>query len=125
MDLLDELIKSSKDLVHLLYLHVFKFSKFLYKEPYLPDRKYGSNLSIEPKVNASCQEDSVLGMRSEHTNDTIDVIRGISCTITRPLTQRMERSYRLNFSRCSNNHIICEAWSADLANLDNIKISQD
>ena len=59
--------------------------------PNLADCINGSPQSTGPKVFVSYQEDSshVLGLKGDHTNDTLVVIRGTSCTITKSLTQRL------------------------------------
>ena len=87
----EKAIKRSKELVHLLHLGGFKLTKFLSNVPDLADRIDGSPQSTEPKVIVSCQEDSshVLGLKWDHTNDTLVVSRGTSCAITKSLTQRL------------------------------------
>ena len=84
-------INRSKELVHLLHLGGFKLTKFVSNVPNLADRIVGSSQSTEPKVIVSCQEDSshVLGLKWDHTNDTLVVSRGTSCAITKSLTQRL------------------------------------
>ena len=84
-------INRSKELVHLLHLGGFKLTKFVSNVPNLADRIVGSPQSTEPKVIVSCQEDSshVLGLKWDHTNDTLVVSRGTSCAITKSLTQRL------------------------------------
>ena len=68
-----------------------KLTKFVSNVPNLADRIDGSPQSTEPKVIVSCQEDSshVLGLKWDHTNDTLVVSRGTSCAITKSLTQRL------------------------------------
>ena len=85
-------INRSKELVHLLHLGGFKLTKFVSNVPNLADRIDGSPQSTEPKVIVSCQEDSshVLGLKWDHTNDTLVVSGGTSCAITKPLTQRLD-----------------------------------
>ena len=84
-------INRSKELVHLFHLGGFKLTKFESNVPNLADRIDGSPQSTEPKVIVSCQEDSshVLGLKWDHTIDTLVVSRGTSCTITKSLTQRL------------------------------------
>ena len=87
----EKAINRSKELVHLLHLGGFKLTKFVRYVPNLADRIDGSPQSTEPKVIVSCQEDSshVLGLKWDHTNDTLVVSRGTSCAITKSLTQRL------------------------------------
>ena len=87
----EKAINRSKELVHLLHLGGFKLTKFVSNVPNLADRIDGSPQSTEPKVIVSCQEDSshVLGLKWDHTNDTLVVSRGTSCAITKSLTQRL------------------------------------
>ena len=63
--------------------------------PNLADKIGGSLQSTEPRVIASCQEDSshVLGLNWDHTNDTLVVSGGASCAITKSLTQRFTLSF--------------------------------
>ena len=84
-------INRSKELVHLLHLGGFKLTKFVSNVPNLADQIDGSSQSTEPKVIVSRQEDSshVLGLKWDHTNDTLVVSRGTSCAITKSLTQRL------------------------------------
>ena len=86
-------INISKEWVRLLHLGWFKLTKFVSNVPDLADRIDGSPQSTESKVIVSCQEDSshVLGVKWEHTNDTLVVSRGTSCAITKSLTQRLFR----------------------------------
>ena len=51
----------------------------------------GSPQSTEPKVIVSCQEDPshVLGLKWDHTNDTLVLSRGTRCAITKSLTQHL------------------------------------
>ena len=81
----------SMKLVHLLLLGGFKFTKFVSNVPRLVDRIDCPSESTEPKVIVSCQEDSshVLGLKLDHTNDTLVVSRGTSCAINKSLTQRL------------------------------------
>ena len=55
----------------------------------MADRIVVSRQSTELKVNVLCQEDSshVLGLKWDHTNDTLVVSRGTSCSTTKSLTQ--------------------------------------
>ena len=87
----EKAINRSKELVHLLHLSGFKPTKFVSSVPNLSGRTDGSLQSAEPKVIVSCQEDSshVLGLKWDHTNDTLVVSRGTSCAITKLLTQRV------------------------------------
>ena len=87
----EKAINRSKELVHLLHLGGFKLTKFVSNVPNLADRIDGSPQTTEPKVFVSCQEDSshVLGLKWDHTNDTLVVSRGTSCAITKSLTQRL------------------------------------
>ena len=87
----EKAINRSKELVHLLHLGGFKLTKFVSNVQNLADRIDGSPQSTEPKVIVSCQEDSshVLGLKWDHTNDTLVVSRGTSCAITKSLTQRL------------------------------------
>ena len=87
----EKAIYRSKELVHLLHLGGFKLTKFLSNVQNLADRIDGSPQSTEPKVIVSCQEDSshVLGLKWDHTNNTLVVSRGTSCPITKSLTQRL------------------------------------
>ena len=87
----EKAIKRSKDLVHLLHLDGFKLTKFVSNVPNLADRIDVSPQFAEPKVIVSYQEDSshVLGLKWDHTNDTLLVSRGTSCAITNSLTQRL------------------------------------
>ena len=80
----------SKELVH-LHLGGFKLTKFVSNVPNLADRIDGSPQSTEPRVIVSCQEDSshVLGLKWDHTNDTLVVSRGTSCAINKSLTQHL------------------------------------
>ena len=90
----EKAINRSKELVHLLHLGGFKLTKFVSNVPNLADRIDGSPQSTEPKVIVSCQEDSshVLGLKWDHTNDTLVVSRVTSCAITKSLTQRLVQS---------------------------------
>ena len=87
----EKAINRSKELVHLLHLGGFKLTKFVSNIPNLADRIDGSPQSTGPQVIVSCQEDSshVLGLKWDHTNDTLVVSRGTSCAITKSLTQRL------------------------------------
>ena len=87
----EKAINRSKELVHLLHLGGFKLTKFVSNVQNLADRIDGSPQSTEPKVIVSFQEDSshVLGLKWDHTNDTLVVSRGTSCAITKSLTQRL------------------------------------
>ena len=87
----EKAINRSKELVHLLHLGGFKLTKFVSDVPDLADRINGSPQSTEPKLIVSCQEDSshMLGLKWDHTNDTLVVSRGTSCAITKSLTQRL------------------------------------
>ena len=78
----EKAINRSKELVHLLHLGGFKLKKFVSN---LADRIDGSPQSTEPMVIVSCQEDSshVLGLKWDHTNDTLVVSRSTSCAITK------------------------------------------
>ena len=84
----EKAVNRSKELVH-LHLGGFKLTKFVSNLQNLADRMDGSPQSTEPKVIASCQEDSshVLGLKWDHTNDTLVVSRGTSCAITKSLKQ--------------------------------------
>ena len=88
-------INRSKELVHLLHLGWFKLTKFVRNVPNPADQIDGSFQSTEPKVIVSCQEDSshVLGLKWNHTNDTLVLSRGTSCPITKSLTQRLVLSF--------------------------------
>ena len=68
----------SKELVYLLHLGGFKFTKFVSNVPDLADRIDGSSQSTEPKVFVSSKEESMhmLGLNWDHNNDTLDVSRG-------------------------------------------------
>ena len=79
-----------KELVH-LHLGGFKLTNSVSNVPNLAERIDGSPQSTEPKVIVSCQEDSshLLGLKWDHTNDTLVVSRGTSCAITKSLTQRL------------------------------------
>ena len=81
----------SKELVHLLHLGGFKFTKFLSNVPDLADRIDGSAQSTEPNVILSSNEEPmhVLGLKWDHNNDTLVVSRGTNSTITESLTQRL------------------------------------
>ena len=59
--------------------------------PNLADRIEGPPQSTEPKVIVSRQEESshVLGLKWDHTNETLVVSRSTSCAITKSLTQRL------------------------------------
>ena len=85
----EKVIKRSKKLVHLLHLGGFKLTKFASIEPNLADRIDDSPQSTEPKVIASCQQDSSHVLKWDHTIDTLVVSRGTSCAITKSLTQRL------------------------------------
>ena len=78
----------SKELVHLLHLGGFKFTKFISVVPDLAYRIDGSAQSIESKVIVSSKEESmhVLGFKRDHNNDTLVVSRGTNSTITKSLT---------------------------------------
>ena len=84
-------LKRSKELVHLLHLGWFKFTKFVSNAPNLADQIDGSPQSTEPKVIASSKQRSshVLGLRWDHNNDTQVVSWGTSSTATKSLTQRL------------------------------------
>ena len=84
-------LKRSKELVHPIHLGGFKLTKFVSNVPNLADRIDGSTQSTEPKVNASYKEDSshVLGLKWDHSNDTLVVSRGTSSTVTKSLTLRL------------------------------------
>ena len=87
----EKAINRSKELVHLLHLGGFKLTNFVSNVPNLADRIDDSSQSTEPNVIVPCQEDSshVLGLKWDHTNDTLVVSRGTSCAITKSLTQRL------------------------------------
>ena len=91
----EKAIHRSKELVHLLHLGGLKITKFVSNVPDLADRNDGSPQSTEPTVIVSCQEDSshVLGLKCDHTNDTLILSRGTSCAITKSLTQRLVLSH--------------------------------
>ena len=76
----------SKESVHLIYIGLFKLTKFVINVPDLADRTDESSQSTEPKVIVSSKEESmlVLGL-----NDTLVVSRGTNSTITKILTQRL------------------------------------
>ena len=80
-----------KEMAQLLHLCGVKLTKFLTNVPNLADRIEGSLQSTEPKVIVSCQEDSshVLGLKWDHTHDTLVVSRGTSFAITKSHTQRL------------------------------------
>ena len=73
----EKAINRSKKLVHLLHLGGFKLTKLVSNVPNLADRTDGSPQSTAPKVIVSCQEVSshVLGLKWDHTNDTLVVSR--------------------------------------------------
>ena len=87
----EEAINRSNELVNLLHLDGFMFTKFVSNVPNLADRIPCSPQCTEPKVIVSCQEDSlhVLGLQWDHTNETLVVSRGTNCAITKSLTQRL------------------------------------
>ena len=87
----EKAINRSKELVHLLHLGGLKLTKFVRNVPNLADRIDGSPQSTEPKVIVPCQKGSshVLGLKWDHTNDTLVVSRGTSCAITNSLAQRL------------------------------------
>ena len=87
----EKAINRSKEMVHVLHLVGFNLTKFVSNVPNLADRTDDSPQSTEPKVIVSCQEDSshVLGLKWDHTNDTLVVSRSTSCAITKSLTQRL------------------------------------
>ena len=80
-----------KELIHLIHLGGFKFTKFVSNVPDLADRIDGSAHSTEPKVIISSKEESmhVLGLEWDRNNDTLVVSRGTNSTITKSLTQRL------------------------------------
>ena len=73
----EKAINRKKELVRLLHLSGFKFTKFVINVRNLVDRIDSSLQSTEPRAFASCQEESshVLGLKWDHTNDTIVVSR--------------------------------------------------
>ena len=75
----EKVINRSKELAHLLHLGGFKLTKFVSNVPNLVDRIDGSPQSTE----------NVLGLKWDHTNDTLVVSRSKSCAITKSLTQRL------------------------------------
>ena len=84
-------LNRSKELVQLLLLGGFKFSKFVRNVPNLADQTDESPRSTEPKVIASSKEEysHVLGLKWDHIKDTLVVSRGTSSTVTMFLTQRL------------------------------------
>ena len=87
----EKALKKRKVLVHLLHLVGFKLTKFVSNVPNLADRIDGLLQSNEPKKIASSKEDSLhaRGLKWDHNNDTLDVSRGTSSTVTKSLTQRL------------------------------------
>ena len=85
----EKTINRWKVLVHLLLLGVFKLTKFVSNVSNLADWIDASPQTTEPKVIVSCHEDSlrVLGIKWDHTYDTLFVSTGKSCTISMSLTQ--------------------------------------
>ena len=84
-------INRPQELVHLLILDRFKFTKFVSNMPNLADRiEVILNLPT-PMVFASCQDDSshVFGLKWDHTNDTLVVSRGTNCAINKSTTKRL------------------------------------
>ena len=144
----EKTINRSKELVHLLHLGGFKLTKIVSNVPNLADGIDGSSQSTEPKVIVSCQEDSshVLGLKWDHTNDTLVVSRSTSCAITKYLTQRLVLSLvskvfdpigfvapftvgaRLllkdNNGTTSSHKTLFKDFCADLPKLENIKIAR-
>ena len=84
----EKAVNRSKELVYILHLGGFKLTKFASYVPNLADRIDGCPQSTEPKVIVACQGDSshVLGLRWDHTNDTLVLSRCKSCAITKSLT---------------------------------------
>ena len=84
-------LKRSKELMHLLHLGGFKFTKVVSIVINLADRIDGSPDSTERKVIASSKEDSsnALGLKWDHNNDTLVVSWGTSSTVTKSLTQHL------------------------------------
>ena len=81
----------SKELVHLLHLDGFQLSKFVSNVLRLADQIDGLPQFIEPIKIASTKDDSshVLVLKWDHNNDTLNVSRGASSTVTRSLTERL------------------------------------
>ena len=69
-------INRSKELVHLLHLSGFKFTKFVSNVPNLADQIDDTPQSIEPRVIVLCQEDSthVLRQKRDPTSDPIGLV---------------------------------------------------
>ena len=88
MEWSEKVINRSKELGHLLHLGGFKFTEFVSNVPNLADQIDGSLQATEPKLIPSCQDPFVLGLKRDHTDDTLVVSRGTSCAITKSFTQR-------------------------------------
>ena len=132
-------INRSKELGHLFNLGGFKPTKFVSNVPDLADRIDGCPQSTEPRVIASCQQgpSHELGLKWDHTNDTLVVSRGLVLKVFDPigLVATFIVGARLllkDIWRVTRQHWDDElpqdkvqrflVWSADLPRLEYIKI---
>ena len=88
----DEALKRSRDLVKLLSKGGFKLTKFISNVPGLLEELEDQSVESVPKVIGASMEESsshVLGLKWDHTKDTLVVSRGTSCDCSKAVTQRL------------------------------------
>ena len=88
----DEALKRSRDLVKLLSKGGFKLTKFISNVPGLLEELEDQSVESVPKVIGASMEESsyhVLGLKWDHTKDTLVVGRGTSCDCSKAVTQRL------------------------------------
>ena len=87
----DEALKRSRDLVKLPSKGGFKLTKFISNVPGLLDELEDQSVETVPKVIGASMEESsshVLGLKWDHTKDTLVVSRSTSCDSSKAVTQR-------------------------------------
>ena len=88
----DEAHKRSRDLVKLLSKGGFKLTKFFCNVPGLLEELEDQSVEAVPKVIVASMEESsshVLGLKWDHTKDTLVVSRGTSCDSSKAVTQML------------------------------------
>ena len=90
----EKAINISQELAH-LHLGGFKLTKFVSNVRNPADRIDASPQYTETRVIVSCQDDSsqVLGLKWDHTNDTLIVCKGTNCAIIKSLMQLVVLSF--------------------------------
>ena len=85
-------MRRSRDLVKLLSTGGFKLTKFISNVPGLLEELEDQSVEAVPKIIGASMEESsshVLGLKWDHTKDTLVVSRNISCDSTKAVTQRL------------------------------------